>query len=812
MVYSRTKAKVCRVQYKDTMQQAQSLHWIDKLVEGILQWQEKNGITKLHVDDMKTPSGRVHVGALRGVILHDVVAKALVQKTNQPVTSTYVFNNMDNMDSLPKYLPEDYAHHMGRSLHKIPAPPLEQSGINFDTASEEEKNRYQSAKSMGEFYAFDFIDAFRKLGCSQEIVWSHELYESGQMDQIIKTALDSIEKLKNIYKEVADYELPEKWFPFQVMCENCGLTGSTLATDWDGEQVTYQCLENKVEWAKGCGHSGRVSPFGGTGKLLWKVDWPGHWKTMGVSIEGAGKDHTSAGGSRDMANAICTQVFEITPPFDIPYEWILVRGAKMSSSKGVGTAAKEFVASLPPSVGRFLFVDKHFNQVIDFDPNTMAIPDLFDEYDMGARIFWKQETGDDRLGRSFELSQVDGTVPEAHFMPRFRDVAIWMQHPEINLEEHFAGLKGAALTDIERQEIEERKHYARMWVDRYAPEEFQLTPRAEMPAAASELTPEQQVFLQTVSELLDSRTDWKPEELQQQVFDIAKASLGSKAAFQAIYLAFLGKKAGPKAAWFLLSLEPSLRRERVAALNSQNSVSEDNFTFAELDRPEYLTLSDGVKERYPTINLGFAIIRGVQITKSLPELDAAKAEILQSLHGLTNDTISAFPEVLSYRKLYKETGIDWHSRRPSPEALLRRISQGKELYTVNTCVDAYNLAVLKNRVSVGAFDLKNVQFPTTLQFAQGGEQILLLGDSEPTTLKAGELCYFDQSSAYNLDFNYRDAQRTMVTEQTTDLLINVDGVYDISREQVEQTLQDAIAFITKYCGGTVEITGVVTAK
>ena len=122
------------------------------------------------------------------------------------------------------------------------------------------------------------------------------------------------------------------------------------------------------------------------------------------------------------------------------------------------------------------------------------------------------------------------------------------------------------------------------------------------------------------------------------------------------------------------------------------------------------------------------------------------------------------------------------------------------------------MAVLKNRVSVGAFDLKNVQFPTTLQFAKGGEQILLLGDSEPTTLKAGELCYFDKSGAYNLDFNYRDAQRTMVTEQTTDLLINVDGVYDISREQVEQTLKDAIEFITKYCGGTVEISGVVTAK
>ena len=29
------------------------------------------------VDDMKTPSGRIHVGSLRGVIVHDLIYKAL---------------------------------------------------------------------------------------------------------------------------------------------------------------------------------------------------------------------------------------------------------------------------------------------------------------------------------------------------------------------------------------------------------------------------------------------------------------------------------------------------------------------------------------------------------------------------------------------------------------------------------------------------------------------------------------------------------------------------------------------------------------
>ena len=161
-----------------------------------------------------------------------------------------------------------------------------------------------------------------------------------------------------------------------------------------------------------------------------------------------------------MANEICAQVFAIPQPFDIPYEWILVRGAKMSSSKGIGTSAREFVDLFPASIGRFLFVNKHYNQVIDFDPTTMAIPDLFDEYDLAAKIYWGQIEGDNRLARSYELAQIADTPPPEHYLPRFRDVALWMQYPEINLQDKFADLKGSPLNEFELNLLAERQEYA----------------------------------------------------------------------------------------------------------------------------------------------------------------------------------------------------------------------------------------------------------------------------------------------------------------------------------------------------------------
>lgn len=539
----------------------QSKHWLDKVVEGIDKWQAKHGVKKLHVDDMKTPSGRVHTGALRGVLLHDLVAQVLRQKGFDP-KNTYVFNDMDPMDGLPAYLDQEvFAEHMGKPLYRIPKPELEKCGIDLSQTSASELEDLRQAKNFAEIYAFDFIHAFRSLGCTQEIVWSHELYESGAMDEQIRLALDSVDKMRVIYQDVAKYTLPESWYPFQVICPVCGKLGTTLVTDWDGQEVTFECQPNKVTWAKGCGHTGKISPFGGTGKLLWKVDWPAHWATMGVNVEGAGKDHSSAGGSRDMANAECEQVFKITVPFNIPYEWILIRGAKMSSSKGVGTSAREFTKLFPPTVGRFLFASRNYEQVIDFDPQTMAIPDLFDEYDQGARIAWQVEDGDQRLARAFELSQI-GQAQSQSFLPRFRDVALWMQYPDKDLEEEFTKVKGSQLNEVEKALLKERVSYAQIWLDNYAPNEYQLTPKAELPVEVQNLSAEQKTFLLELRDLLDQQEDLSPADLQQAIFNLAKNTLGPRKAFESIYLMLIGKKAGPRAAWLLRFMDQELLKKR----------------------------------------------------------------------------------------------------------------------------------------------------------------------------------------------------------------------------------------------------------
>ncbi len=731
------------------------------------------------VDDAKTPSGKIHVGSLRGVVIHDLIYKCLLD-IGVNAKYTYIFEDQDPMDGLPVYLPkEKFEKYLGLPLFKVPSPE-------------------EGYKSFAHYYAEDFKKVFNAIGSEPEIIWGGDLYRSGKMNPLIKEALDKADDIKKIYEEIYKKTMPEKWYPFQPYCTNCGKVSTTTVTDWDGEQITFTCEENKVKFTKGCGFIGKMSPFSGdgeiVGKLTWKIEWPAKWKVIGVTVEGAGKDHMTAGGSHDVASKISDRVFNYPVPFPLAYEWFILGKQKMSTSKGVGASAADMLEILPPQVLRFLMVRTKINSEINFDlsnPNT--IPQLFDEYQRCADAYFGKSDAD--LARTFQLSQV-GEVQKPPSI-RFSVLAQWVQMP--NMQE-----------EIKKQGLENWATYAKVWVDKYAPEQDKFVVQEKLPEKAKELSEKQKAFLQKVVNQLANYSD--AEKLQFDMYEWGKEmGISGREVFGAIYLSLLGKTSGPKAAWLILSLDKDFVKNRfleVSALPTATASSKES-QITRFDNPNIFSIDKHLFEKFPSISVGVAVIKGVQIEKTNPELEKEKQAFLTSIQNLTTEELGKFDEVVSYRKLYKEMGVDWHSRRPSPEALLRRIALGKGLYTINTCVDAYNMTVMKHKVSVGAFDLDTIAFPTVLRFAKNGEEILLLGDEKPTAYTEKEIAYFDQNGGYNMDFNYRDAQRTAVQLHTKNILLNVDGVYSISPEEVQTCLQEACDKIIKYCGGTIESFGVV---
>ena len=752
-------------------------------------------------DDMKTPSGRIHVGSLRGVIVHDLIYKALIQ-IGVNARFSYVFNDMDPMDGMPSYLDKNkWQKYMGNPLYNIPSP---EPGF----------------KSFAEYFAKEFIAVFNSINCHPDIIWSSELHRSGKMNQAIRTILDKADIVRDIYKRVVKKDRPKDWFPYNPICEKCGKIGTTRTYKWDGKFVYYKCEPDMVTWAQGCDHEGKVEPINENGKLLWKLDWPAHWKVIGVTVESSGKDHMSSGGSYAMGSHFAREVLNYEPPDALGgYEWFTIGGKKMSSSKGIGASAKEVASILPSDIFRFFMVRTPIKTHLDFDPFGDTIPNLFDDYDRCLNAYFlkmenkvpEKKEGEVILdfARIIELSEVNPLPKKRLYLPRFRTIANLIKTKKEKLEEFFEKLKSSELNGAEKAILAERINFAKIYLEKYAKN---LNQGLNVKTQNLTFNKKQKEYLTICCDRFIKLNTPSNEIIQKVLLDSIKiVNIDTRIAFQAFYLALTGKTHGPKAIDLIIQI--GLRKViELLQKSLKEKIEKSSNLFPDLKDSKIFSIAPEMVKKYPSINIGIAIIKNVNIQKNNPDLQKELDEFVNSNDSLNNELISSYPEIQSYRKLYKQMGLDWHSKRPSPEALLRRVALKKGLYNVNTCVDAYNLIVMKHRVSVGAFDLAKIKFPTILRFPKEGEQILLLGDHKPTNYKPTDVAYFDRTGGYNIYFNYRDAQRTAVSEKTNDILLNIDGIFDITRELVEQSLKESIEIILKYCGGKVEIAGIVTTS
>jgi lysyl-tRNA synthetase class 1 len=505
------------------------------------------------VNDSKTPSGTVHVGSLRGPVVVDTIARAL-REAGVEVELRYGVDDLDPMDAQALLTPDAIERSMGVPLAHVPDPAGD------------------CHASYARHFAGAFIDTFDGLGIRPDTYyWMSEVYGTGAMDRYIRTALDAAATIREIYRRVANVNHAGEWHPLFVICESCGRIGTTIVTGWDGERVHYECRADLVEWATGCGHSGDVSPFGGRAKLPYNVDWAAKWDLFGVTIEPAGKDLSTKGGSRDRSDAIAREVFGNEPPLNVPYEFLNIRGKKMSTSKGLGASATRVAEVIPPEQLRLLFLRPGPNTAIEFDPDgTDAVPRLFDESDrLAAATAGREVRGELPADheRLFAVSLVepdaDVRAEAAAYRPAFSHLALLEQVPGVDPVERVTAEKGAALTDRELAIVDERRAAARAWLEAYAPESARIAVQPELPDAAAELDEAQRTYLATLRPALEAAA-WDGEAVQAAIFGTAKESgLPFGRAFAALYLAFLGRTSGPRAGWLLAALDRSFVLDRL---------------------------------------------------------------------------------------------------------------------------------------------------------------------------------------------------------------------------------------------------------
>ncbi|NEW60938.1 lysine--tRNA ligase [Sulfurovum sp. bin170] len=501
------------------------MKWL-KDIEKHLVKRKKDGV--IIINDSKTPSGKIHVGSLRGVIIHDAIFRYL-QNRGHKVKFTYGIDDYDPMDGLPHDASEEMKQHMGKPMCNIPAPSD------------------SDASDLANYYIEDFLEIFKELGVEVEIYRLRDIYRSGRFNDAIDTILSHADIVRDIYLEVSNSEKPDNWYPFQVVCEECGKLGTTIVTDYSDKLVTYECKKDLVSWAEGCGHRGRISPFDGNGKLPWKLEWVAKWHEFGIDIEGAGMDHCTKGGSRDVGNACFRAIFQKQPPINVPYGFFLINGSKMSSSKGLGFSARDMTDFLPPEILRYLMINNQVKRPVEFSVDANKMLKLFNDYD---RVL---------AGHKDEILNLTETdrVTETYKGTNFQMLTTFVQILNLDIEKEIEKREGRALTEREKSSLSSRIASAKYWLDNYATDEDRFELQNETPPLMETLTEAQKEFLVELGKFLTlDETNREEQVIKDNIYEIArKTPISATDAFQAVYKSLLNKDYGSKV-WILLSAVP----------------------------------------------------------------------------------------------------------------------------------------------------------------------------------------------------------------------------------------------------------------
>jgi lysyl-tRNA synthetase class 1 len=414
---------------------------------------------------------------------------------------------------------------------------------------------------MADHFITEFWSVFADLGVTCEFYRMRDIYRTGKFNEAIDRILRAAPTVRKIYKEVSNSDRPDNWYPFQTICENCGRIGTTEVTEYDGKEVVYECKPKLVEWAQGCGHRGKVSPFDGRGKMPWKLEWVAKWATFPVAVEGAGEDHNTKGGSRDVAAHCLKAIYNQEPPLNIPYGFVLVGGAKMSSSRGVGVAARDVANFLPPEILRFLMLRTPPKRQANFEPTYEQLVKVFNELDRAHTKTFNDPKFNPDEKRTYHLCEVQ---PEGDFFScEFGLVLALVQMPHLDVVAEFEKIKGSPLTELERRHLDRRIHAAKVFLENYATPEERMSLQQSLPASAAELTPAQRGFLHTLAGMLDT-AQWNGEALQSLVFDAARLTpIEQRLAFAALYRILFDKAAGPKAGNLLAFLDRAWVKKRL---------------------------------------------------------------------------------------------------------------------------------------------------------------------------------------------------------------------------------------------------------
>lgn len=221
----------------------------------------------------------------------------------------------------------------------------------------------------------------------------------------------------------------------------------------------------------------------------------------------------------------------------------------------------------------------------------------------------------------------------------------------------------------------------------------------------------------------------------------------------------------------------------------------------------FFKITPEIFQDFPHVKIGIIVAHNIDNTKdvaSISELFKKQQDIVVS--KLDKPKIGEHPYITAWREAYKKFGAKPKEHLSSIENLVTRIVKGQSLKPINTLVDLYNYVSLKYLLPAGGEDLGTISGDIILAKAGTNEiPVKLLGDPTERAPEVGEIFYKDNNGAICRRWNWKEADRTKITKDTSDAILLFEALPEVDFDVLKAATYELAGLIEKYCGGSASV-------
>ena len=206
-----------------------------------------------------------------------------------------------------------------------------------------------------------------------------------------------------------------------------------------------------------------------------------------------------------------------------------------------------------------------------------------------------------------------------------------------------------------------------------------------------------------------------------------------------------------------------------------------------------------IKIALPGVKLGAVEADGATVALVYPDLAKLMDEVCARKRAeFTLESLAEAEPVRAVRAMFREWGMDPSKYRPSSEALLRRVVQGKGLYRVSNVVDIGNLGSLETGWPYGCYDRSKINPPVALRHGAAGEKYEGIG--KQTWHLQGRPVLADPAGPFGSPIS--DSTRSMITDSATQIMIVIYAPVRVADTSLNLAMTRLKERLTQFAGAS----------